>query len=87
MLSIHVLRQATALATSVCVLRIYKIVEVFEDPRVLSVNVFQCGKLNPARRQLCDCAWTSEKRSGKANLNPPPWCVFFLEVGSQEGGL
>lgn len=47
--SVHVLRQATALATSVCVLRISRIVEVSAE--IQSVNVTQRGKFNPACRE------------------------------------
>lgn len=39
----RVLRQAGALATSVCVLRVYRIVEVFAGPRIQSINVTQHG--------------------------------------------
>lgn len=51
--SIHVLRQARALATSVCVLRICRIVEVSEGLRIQSINVTQRGKFNPACREYC----------------------------------
>lgn len=83
--SIHVLRQARALATSVCVLRIYRIVEVSEGPRIQSINVTQRGKFNPACREyaLCDCAQTLEARN---NFWPKPMKsrllgVSFLRTG------
>lgn len=43
--SFHFLRQATALATSVYVLRIGRIVEVSEGPRMQSINVTQPGEI------------------------------------------
>lgn len=80
--SIHIVRQATAFATSVCVLRIYKIVEVSEGPAIQSMNVTQQGKFNPACRNdvLYDCAQTLERRN-RNDFWPKPiksclLCVF-----------
>ena len=71
--SIRVLRQATALATSVCVLRIYRIVEVSEGPRIQSINVTQRGEFNPACREyvLCDCAQTLETEEENSSSGVP----------------
>lgn len=67
MCSFHVLRQATALVISVCVLRIYRIVEVSEGPRIQSITVTEQGEFTLSCREfvLWDCAQTLEEEEGQ----------------------